>query len=511
MTDSAFRTMNDVGMLRIALAILGCLLAALVVGAFAYNLWRKKRIKKPDGIALVVLLCLGVSLSGFAFFGIPAAPPPQQRPFLPAQTGPDEEIDATALKQLKTASLATSAPGPASSDDWPQWRGPNRDGISPATTLNTNWERQRPAVVWKVPVDRGYSSPVVANGRVYTLDCDGEKSHERVLCLDARTGQEVWSYSYDADNKKNQYSGPRATPTIYEGKVYTVGSDGLLLCLLAEPPDNKPHVLWKHDLLDEFAAARPGHGFTCSPLIEGELVIVQPGGPGASVVAFNRNDGKLVWKALDDPSGYSSPIAATAAGARQIVCFTGKRTVGLRAEDGSLLWANPWLTAFDTNIATPIVAGDYVFFSSGYEAGCALLHLVANGRDMKAVPVYIKRRRLMRNHHSTCVLHEEHLYGCDSGRHDLKCVSLRTGEEKWATPKFGKHCLIYAAGHLVLLGEDGSLALVEANPKEFKEKGQMQSVLDSGECWALPALAGGFLYLRDHHNVVCLDLRAKKN
>jgi outer membrane protein assembly factor BamB len=503
--------MNDVGLLRIALAIFGCLLATLVVGSLAYNLWCKKRIKKPDGIALVVLLFLGGGLSAFAFFGIPAPPPPQQQPFLPPQTGPDEEIDATALKQLKTANLAPSAPNATSGVDWPQWRGLNRDGISPAIGLNTNWERQAPVLVWKFPVGRGYASPAVAGGRVYTLDFDRDKGQERVLCLNAQTGTELWSYRYTADSQKNGYAGPRATPTIHDGKIYTVGADGLLLCLDENASNGQAHVLWKHDLAAEFQSQRPGHGFACSPLVEGELVIVQPGGPKASIVAFNRNDGKLVWKALDDMSGYSSPVAATAAGVRQIICFTGKGAAGVRAEDGGALWYFPWLTAFDTNAVTPVVAGDYAFFSSGYEAGCALLHLVAKGSEMKAVPVYIKRRRLMRNHHSTCVLHDDHLYGCDSGRHDLKCVSLRSGEEKWATPKFGKHCLIYAAGHLIVLGEDGNLALVEANPKEFKEKGRMQSVLDSGECWALPALAGGFLYLRDHHNVVCLDLREKNN
>jgi outer membrane protein assembly factor BamB len=506
--DQLLRTASDVGVIRMMLGILGLALAALALAAVAVQ-WRwHKRIRKPDLIALVVLFCLGGGLSGFARFGIPPPPEPAPNP-IPPMDQPEDEVNDKALEQLRGARLDSGNGRAAATDEWPQWRGPNRDGISLAVGINKDWNRQKPALVWKIPMGRGFSSLAVAGGRVYTLDFDGQQ-HERVWCLDAGTGKVIWSYAYTADSRTGGYAGPRATPTVNDGKVYTVGADGLLLCLDADAQSTTVgQVIWQHDLAGEFRAAKPGHGFACSPLVEGDMVIVQPGGPNASIVAFDRHTGKLVWKALSDNSGYSSPVAATAAGVRQIICFTGKAAVGVRAQDGGELWRVPWLTAYDTNAATPVVVGDYAFFSAAYEAGCVLLHLAPDEKGVKAEPVYIRRRKLMRNHHATCVYRDGYLYGCDSGRDDLKCIDFRTGAEKWASSKEGKHSLLYADGHLIVLNEGGNLALVEASPKEFQEKGQLPGILQGPECWAMPALAGGFLYLRDHHQVVCLDLREK--
>src|SRR5436305_12081143 len=184
-----------------------------------------------------------------------------------------------------------------------------------------------------------------------------------------------------------------------------------------------------------FGAKPPLWGLACSPLVEGDKVIVQPGGSKGSIVAFDRKTGKPAWTALDDRSGYSSPVAATAAGVRQIICFTGRRMVGLRATNGELLWEYPWATQLDANIATPIVAGDLVFLSSAYNMGCALLRLSPNGDGVKALPARVRRNKGMRNHHSSCVLVDEHLYGFDVNREQrgfLKCIHLETFEEKWA-------------------------------------------------------------------------------
>jgi outer membrane protein assembly factor BamB len=252
----------------------------------------------------------------------------------------------------------------------------------------------------------------------------------------------------------------------------------------------------------------PAWGIACSPLIEGDLVIVQPGGENGSIVAYDRRTGDVRWRALADLSGYSSPIAATVAGVRQIIAMTGDRSVGLSAADGRLLWSYEFATGFHGNIATPIVAGSYVFISADYGTGCAMLQLSADGKGaLTAEPVYFKNNKLMRNHHSTCVLRDGVLYGFD--KDFLKCVDLRTGEEKWnAARQVDKGSVLCAGDHLVVLTQNGLLVSVAATPEKFVKKGDMQ-VLESatGTTWTVPALADGRLYLRDGTQIVCLDLR----
>jgi outer membrane protein assembly factor BamB len=498
-------------MVRHGLFILG--IAIIVFGGltFVAKRWKRKPIPRREGISLLVLILLGGSLSVATRFTIGRKPdgsltltqvPP---PILPV-----DQVNEAALAKLKTDSLASSRQILGPPDAWPQWLGPSRDGIATDTGLLTDWSRRPPTIVWKQSLGRGYSSPAVVGERLYVTEADASGKNEHLLCMDAATGKTSWTHSYRIKrNGGGGYAGPRATPTVCDGKVYWVGYDGQFLCLDANPADGKPKVLWQHDLLTEFGAGIPMWGVACSPLIEGDLVIVQPGGKAGSVAAFDRRSGKLAWKSLAEPSGYSSPVAATAAGARQIVCFTGKSVAGLDPANGNLLWQYPWQTEYDANIATPVIAGDYVFISSGYGTGCALLHLAATEGGIKADAVYVKRNKLMRNHHMTCILHDGFLYGCDSGNGELKCIDLRRGEEKWSQG-VGKHALLYADGHLIVLTESGNLILVEATPNGYHEKGRMKSVLQAPECWALPSLSGGRLYLRDNQHVLCLNLNALK-
>jgi outer membrane protein assembly factor BamB len=420
----------------------------------------------------------------------------------PTPEAPDEQENLAELERLKTATLSSSKE-PVVPGEWPQWRGPRRDGISSETGLRTDWAKAPPTVVWKRPLGGGYSSIAVIDNRLYTMDRQGNE--ERILCLDAKTGNELWVHRYTANYGNLSYgNGPRATPTISDGRVYTVGATGIFLCMEAAPSDGQPHELWKHDLMKEFGAQMPGWGVACSPLVDGDLVWVQPGGPSASVAAFDRRTGKVVHRALSEPSGYSSPVAATAAGVHQIVCCTGQAAVGLDPTNGKQLWYFPWPTP-NGIIATPIVASDYVFVSSAYNTGCALVHLKSEGHGaIAAEPVYVKRNKLMRNHHASSVLHEGYLYGFDDAI--LKCVDLRRGKEKWSSRDVGKGCLLFADGHLIVLSENGTLTLAEASPAGYREKGRMAGVLTGADCWALPALAGGQLYLRDHKQLVCLDL-----
>lgn len=424
-----------------------------------------------------------------------------------------EEVNPERVAALRDAPLA-APPAAAETAGWPQWRGPNRDGRAPAGPLRTDWQARPPKPVWSVPCGGGYSSFAVAGGRVYTQDYDGKNEH--VLCLDADTGAEVWRYGWPADYggmKAGYTTGPRATPAVHDGRVYAVGATGTFVCL--EPPGGPgqaPAVRWRHDLVAEFRATLPQWGMAGSPLVEGDMVVVQPGGKDGSVAAFELATGEKKWAAGSEPGGYSSPVAATCAGVRQIVAATGESIVGIRAADGEVLWRYGWTTSYNANIATPLVIGDYVFVSSGYSKGCALLKLEPAGSGVRAELVYFRKGRVMRNHHSSCVYRDGFLYGYDDST--LKCVDLRKGEEVegWVAADdkgraFGKGSVILADKYLIGLTESGTLFLGEANPEEFRYLGQVAGVLQGNDCWAAPVLVGGRIYLRDNKKVVCLDVR----
>ena len=421
----------------------------------------------------------------------------------------EEDIsNAGRLSTLSDADLSNTGPPLAGAADWPQWLGPHRDGHSSETGLNTDWQTKRPPEVWRKPLGGGYSSIIQVQNRLYTMDRQG--SNERVVCLDATTGNSLWNHSYlvDYSGMRDGYTeGPRATPCYHDGRLYTIGATGIFHCLEVPQQGQTPRVLWRHDLITMFNAPLPRWGVACSPLIEGDLVIAQPGGPEGSVAAFHRVTGEVQWKALGDRPGYSSPVTATLGGVRQIVCFTGENVAGLRANDGKLLWSYPWATTHDANTATPILVGKCVFISSGYNKGCALLEIQGEGADsLKAVPLYVRLRKLMCNHHSNCVLHDGHLYGSDDNNGIWRCVNVRSFNQTWFNRGPGKGCLIYADGHFLILSEHGDLALVEANPQHYVEKGRFE-VFDIGRTWATPTLSQGRLYLRSNQEVVCLDLR----
>ncbi|HEY2910126.1 MAG TPA: PQQ-binding-like beta-propeller repeat protein [Gemmataceae bacterium] len=400
----------------------------------------------------------------------------------------------------------------SASADWPQWRGPFRDGRAPAGSFRTDWEANPPKRLWSAPCGGGYSSFAVVDGRLYTQDF--ENGSERILCLDAATGQSLWDYHYPADysNFKSGYaSGPRATPTVVGNRLYAVGAVGKFLCLdMPKESGAPPHLLWEHDLMKEFGAAPPRWGVACSPLIEGEQAIVQPGGKGGSVAAFNRDNGDLKWKAGTNPAGYSSPIAATAGGQRLIYAFAGDALLCIRAADGELLDKYPWTTQYDANIATPIVVDDYVFISSAYSKGCALLRVQPAGDRVKLQEVYARSNRVLRSHHSTAVFRDGFLYGFDgTGRTLPQCVDFRKGT---AVPDWGDGArlesgtAILADKHLIVLSENGDLWLIEARPDEFNPVATLRSVVKGSELWALPVLAGGRLYLRGSREIISLDV-----
>ena len=338
----------------------------------------------------------------------------------------------TAFLTLLTASVG----GTATAEDWPCWRGPHRDGISRETGLLKQWPPGGPRQLWRAELSGGFSSVVVADGRLFTQTKEGNQ--EVVVCLDAATGKDLWRYRYDCDytayptftggGRPQARTGPRATPTVEGDRVYTLGATGILLCLEARTGKK----VWQQDLLQLAGIKCPTHGYNGSPLIVGEKLFVSLGGPnGKALAALNTRDGSVIWQALDEPMGQASAVWAEGTGAPQVIFFTGTAAVGVSPDDGKLLWRYPWKTQFNLNIATPIYADGKVFVSSNYGTGGAVFRLT--DRDE---PETVWKAKSMQNHISTSVLFRGQLYGFSEDR--LRCVDFETGKVLWDRTGLGR-------------------------------------------------------------------------
>jgi outer membrane protein assembly factor BamB len=388
--------------------------------------------------------------------------------------------------------LATEKQSP----EWSQFRGPTRDGISGETGLLVSWPEAGPRELWRVPLGNGYSGLSVSKGRLFTMF--GKDGAEYAVGLDAADGKELWRVKTDANFKDMFGNGPRSTPTVDAGVVYALSGRGKLYALSAEDGSE----LWSRDLGKDYGAPTPKWGHATSPLIEGDLLLLDVGGrESSSVVAFHKGSGEEAWRAQDDKAGYSSPIVVTVDDTRQVLFFTGRSLVSLSPTDGTAYWRVPWKTSHDVNAAMPVfIAPDKVFVSSGYDVGGAVLQITIDGGNADVKEVW--RNREMKNKFSSSVLHDGHLYGFDEGT--LKCIDAADGSTMWRQRGFGHGSLIYADGHLIVLGNKGQLALVEATPEDYREKGQTR--IFEGKTWTLPTLSGGRLFLRDEKQALALEV-----
>jgi outer membrane protein assembly factor BamB len=389
--------------------------------------------------------------------------------------------------------------------DWPQFRGPHRDNVSKDTGLLKSWPMDGPPLAWKTQgLGGGYSSLSVAGDRVYTLGNKGKASH--VVALKRGSGKIVWSVEV---GKAGGNLG--CTPTVDGGRVYALGQEGDLVCL--EAKDGKRD--WHRNLLKEFGGRYGGWHYCESPLVDGDHVVVTPGGKEATMVALDKKAGETVWKCAiptkNIEAGYSSVVVAEVGGVKHYVQLFDGGVVGV-GTDGRFLWKYEKLGQNTANIPTPIVLKDQVLAVAGYGKGGALLKLRANGKDVTAEEVYFKRE--LTNKHGGIVVVGDYVYGDTDDQGRPFCVEVKTGKVLWKRNRRegkgdGSASVTYADGRLYFHYENGVVALVEASAKGYKEVGSFKVPKTQGPAWAHPVVVGGRLYLREGDTLYCYDVREK--
>ncbi len=405
-------------------------------------------------------------------------------------------------------------------EDWPQWRGPRRDGVWQAEGIVTELPEGKLPLVWSTEIGSGYSGPTVANGKVYVMD--RTDTDERVLCLDSATGKEIWVHSYPAAYTVSYKAGPRASVTIDQGKAYSVGSMGHFYCFNAQSGE----VLWKRDLQTEYDIQMPIWGIASSPLIYKESVILQVSGAnGACMVAFKKSDGKEVWRALDERAGYSSPIIIQQAGQDVLVCWTGESLSGLDPNTGKVHWTHPMLPRnMPIGIATPTFDNECVFVSSFYD-GSLMVRVPKDSLTSSVI-----WRSIGKDEQNTASLHAmigtplvdgAHIYGVDSYG-EMRCLNAETGERIWedltAVPKerwSTIHMVRQANSEIVwMFNERGELLMTRLDPSGLKiidrcqliEPTRAQLPQRGGVCWSHPAFAEQSIFIRNDNRIVRASL-----
>ncbi len=403
---------------------------------------------------------------------------------------------------MLAAAFAFVFPLPA--QDWPQFFGPERNGVYPGGTIDETWGANGPEVVWQRPVGEGFSGPVVSGGRLILHHRVGDR--EVVDAFDAATGETEWRYDY-ATTYRDDFGfdeGPRAVPVIANGRVYVYGAEGKLHSVDFETGEG----VWNVDTMERFDVPKGYFGAGGSPLVEGGRVIANVGGQGgdpSGIVAFDADTGAVVWTATDHEASYSSPVGATFQGRRLAVFFTRNGLAGIDPSDGRVVFDRRWRSRSDTsvNAASPVVVGNRIFVSAEYGPGAGVLEW--NGEDL--VEIWTSND-VLSNHYATSVYRDGILYGYH-GRQEfgpsLRAVEFDTGEVRWSLEQFRAGSIMLAGDRLLIVRESGELVLAEPTPEDFVLIAQARVL--PGVVRAYPALAGGILYLRNEDSLVALDLR----
>jgi outer membrane protein assembly factor BamB len=402
------------------------------------------------------------------------------------------------LASLLPLLLAGATRASEEAKDWPQWRGPERDAVSTETGLAKEWPEGGPEILWRTEVGPGFSGIAAAGGRLYTMWDEGPE--QVLVCLEAASGEVLWMQLLGQSYRNPWGDGPRSTPLVDGEAVYAVGTQGQLLAAAAESGE----LIWDVDLVEELGAALPTYGYACSPLVVGERLFVETAGRDAAYAAFDKESGRCLWKAQNDSPAYSSPMHVTLHGAEQILFWSASGVSAVTPDTGEELWRRAWRTDCAASgdplgTGTPLfLPPDRFFLSSG--SGTAVIRVARADEGWEVETCWESRD--LRNDVNSSLLLDGHVYGFDFGT--LKCLEAATGEVKWKTRGYRKGALIAADGRLIVLGETGDLALVDASPEAFNERSRA-SIL-SGRSWTTPALADGRLYLRNHKEMVCLAL-----
>ena len=393
------------------------------------------------------------------------------------------------------AALASIGAAPLTAADWPHWRGPNRNGISPEAGWANQWPAAGPVLAWKAQVGLGYSSFVVSSGRAITVGHAEEK--DTVFCFDSAAGKVLWKHSYPSDLGDKYFDGgTTGTPTIDGDRVFWLSRWGDTFCFNAA--DGK--VVWTKNVQTEIKARVPDWGFTGAPLVQGDSLILNVGDAG---LALDKKTGAILWQSAAKSAGYSTPLPFKQGNDSLVVMGNGQAYVAVNAQDGKEAWRIKWLTQYGVNAADPIVDGDKLFLSTGYGKGAALFKLGG------AAPEEVWKSKALRTQLNGAVLFQGHLYGVDGDTTDkasLKCLDFATGVEKWKQPNFGTGGVILANGKLIALSGTGELLVAPASPEGFKPTSRAQIL--GGKCWTAPVLADGRIYVRNSRGeIACVDVR----
>ena len=411
-------------------------------------------------------------------------------------SGPAQASEPQVAQRSEAPAAEAAPPVEAANPDptaaaaaWPCWRGPHGNGTSAETGLVRTFPEAGPKVVWRARLGTGFAGLTVAAGRLYTLF--GEEGREKIACFDAAAGTPLWKVDSDADFAQGRSFGPRATPCVDGDRVYTVGASGMLRCQQAASGEE----VWSFNIYDRYGMKLHEEGLSCSPQIDGPRLIVLA---GRSAFAFDKTNGELLWRALDEPMNHSTPTLAAIGGRPQWVVLSGSHLVGLDPATGAEQWRHRQEAV---NCASPVVGpDDQIFTAAAYGFGCQLVQIEGGN----ARQVY--KNMALATHHGTAILHEGHLYGFDDRPGIFKCVEFATGNEKWVSRSPGKGKMILADGQLIIVTEGGELVLGEPSPEGFSTTASIRRVL-RGTCFTDPSLVNGLLYLRSDEELVCIAMK----